>query len=140
MTHRKKNEDALLLALACGATVEAAARQCGIHERTVYRRMKDPDFRRSLEKIRGEMIGRASGLLTAASLEAVKTLLDLQKSNVAAPTRLAAARAVLEIGLKIRTEVDLQQQMEELFRRIDLANAARHPTGMPPRSVIGELD
>ena len=34
-THRKKNEDALLLALACGSTVEAAAQKCGLHARTV---------------------------------------------------------------------------------------------------------
>ena len=37
---RKKNEDALLVALACGATVESASRQCGLSERTVYRRLR----------------------------------------------------------------------------------------------------
>ena len=36
---RKKNEDALLLALACGATVEAAAKQSGVTDRTIYRRL-----------------------------------------------------------------------------------------------------
>jgi DNA-binding NarL/FixJ family response regulator len=46
--HRKKNEDTLLLALACGATVEAAARQCDLTERTVYRRLSDADFKARL--------------------------------------------------------------------------------------------
>jgi hypothetical protein len=45
----KRNADQrLLLALACGATVEGAARQCGISESTVYRRLADEDFRRQI--------------------------------------------------------------------------------------------
>ncbi|MGQ7361748.1 helix-turn-helix domain-containing protein, partial [Streptococcus suis] len=42
VARRKRSEEGLILALACGATVEAAARQCGLHERTVYRRLKEP--------------------------------------------------------------------------------------------------
>ena len=61
MAQRKKNEDALLLALACGATVEAAAKQCGVHDRTVYRRMQDPEFQTQLKAIRSDMVRRAAG-------------------------------------------------------------------------------
>ena len=67
---RKKNEDALLLALACGATVEATARQCQVAERTIYRRLKDPDFKARLQGVRAEMVQRAAGMLTAAAGEA----------------------------------------------------------------------
>jgi len=49
---RKKNEESLLLALACGATVEAAARQCGFSDRTVYRRLQEPEFKKRLEQVR----------------------------------------------------------------------------------------
>ena len=68
---RKKNEDALLLALACGATVEAAAKQCALSERTVYRRMEDTDFRSKLREVRGDMVRRAAGMLTAGSAAAL---------------------------------------------------------------------
>ena len=68
---RKKAEDALLLALACGATVECAARQCGLCERTVYRRLEDPDFKQRLQQLRTDMIQRTAGALTAASTESV---------------------------------------------------------------------
>ena len=110
---RKKNEDSLLLALACGATVEAAARQCGLSERTVYNRLGDDEFKKRLERVRADMVDRSAGMLTAAGGEAIRTLLTLQKDST--PTvRLGAARTILEIGLKMRQMVDLEQRMAEL--------------------------
>jgi len=79
-TRHKKNEDTLLLALACGASVETAAKQCEIHERTIYRRMTDPAFKTRLQELRTDMVRRAAGLLTAAANEAVRTLLNLQST------------------------------------------------------------
>ena len=111
---RKKNEDALLLALACGATVEVAAKQCGLSDRTIYRRLKDADFKARLQAVRSDMVGRSAGLLTAAASEAVRTLLALQKDSAPPAVRLGAARAVLEVGMKLREVVDLQNRMEEL--------------------------
>ena len=112
--HRKKNEDALLLALAGGATVEGAAKQCGITDRTVYRRLKDADFKARLQAVRSDMVARCTGLLTAAAGEAVRTLLALQKEATPPAVRLSAARAVLEVGMKLREVVDLQTRMDEL--------------------------
>jgi hypothetical protein len=111
---RKKNEDALLLALACGATVEAASKQCGLSDRTIYRRLRDADFKARLQGVRSDMIGRSAGLLTAAASEAVRTLLSLQKDSAPPAVRLGAARAVLEVGMKLREVVDLQVRIEEL--------------------------
>jgi hypothetical protein len=124
---RKKNEDALLLALACGATVEAAARQCELTERTVYRRLKETAFRGRLQALRADMVQRAAGMLTAAAAEAVRTLLSLQKQAVPATVRLGSARAILEIGMKLREVVDLEARLsalEALVRQTDQAAAA----------------
>ena len=117
--HRKKNEDALLLALACGATVEAASRQCGLAERTIYRRLNDAAFKSRLQSVRADMVGRSAGLLTAAASEAVRTLLALQKESAPPAVRLGAARAVLEVGMKLREVVDLQNRMDELEQLVE---------------------
>jgi cell division protein FtsB len=109
-----RNEDALLLALACGASVEAAAKQCGLAERTVYRRLEDPDFKTRLQDVRSDMVRRAAGMLTAAAGQAVGTLLALQKESVSAAVRLGAARAVLELGIKVREVAELEARMDEL--------------------------
>jgi hypothetical protein len=128
----KKADDALLLAIACGATVENAARQTGLHERTVYRRLKSPEFQRRLRDLRSDMLGRTTAALTAAATEAVRTLLDLQKSGVQAAVRLGAARAILEIGLKLRENVELEARVAALEDQQSLVVTA---PPMPPPTV-----
>ena len=114
MAKVKRNEDQFLLALACGASVEAAAKQCGVTDRTVSRRLKDADFKARLQAVRSDMVGRSAGLLTAAASEAVRTLMLLQKDSAPPAVRLGAARAVLEVGMTLREVVDLQTRMDEL--------------------------
>jgi hypothetical protein len=121
---RHRTDEALLTALACGATVEQAARSVGVSPRTVHRRLADPRFRRRLESVRGDMVQRTAGMLTAASLEAVKTLLTLQQGSVPASVRLGAARAVLEIGIKLRGMAELEQRISALEERFPHSFAA----------------
>ncbi len=114
----KKGQEPLLLALACGATVEAAARQCGLSDRTVYRRLKEPAFQARLKQVRSDMIRRSAGLLTAASGEAVRTLLALMKESSPASVRLGAARAVMEIGMKVRELAELEAEVRALEEQV----------------------
>ena len=83
---RKKAEDALLLALACGATVENASRQCGLSERTIYRRLKDTAFRRRVEDERSLMLVRSVQRLSAIGRTAVEKLAELMRSKKAPPS------------------------------------------------------
>jgi hypothetical protein len=122
---RKKSEDALLLALACGATVEAAARQCGLSDRTVYRRMAEPDFHRRLQRVRDGFVQRTAGTMTAAAGEAVRTLLELMKAPFPPAVRLGAARAMLEIGMKVREASDLEERLAALEERLDAEKGGR---------------
>jgi hypothetical protein len=119
---RKRNhavEQALLSALAFGATVEHAARKVGITERTVYRRLAEPAFQARLDKIRRETQVRASGMLTGASLGAVKTLVDLQQDvSVPAAVRRGAARDVLEMNVKYRDAAEIEQRVAALEERL----------------------
>jgi hypothetical protein len=114
---RKKKDSAdhkLLMALACGATVENAARQCGLSESTAYRRLKDPALQQQLQALRADMVQRAAGVLTAAATEAVKTLVLLQNTTTPAAVRLGAARAILEMGMRLREVADLEQRLAAL--------------------------
>ena len=122
---RKKAEDALLLVLACGATVENAARQCGLCERTVYRRLENPKFVQRLKQLRADMVQRTAGSLTAASSESVRTLLELQKPSAPPAVRLGAARSVLEIGIKLREAADLEERLSALEQQLGAADACR---------------
>src|SRR5713226_6618243 len=111
---KRHTDEALLLALACGTTAEQAAHAVGVSRSTVFRRLADPAFCRRLKALRADMVERASGMLTAAGMEAVKTLLSLLQPPVPAPVRLGAAKAVLEVGAELRTVVDLEQRLAAL--------------------------
>ena len=115
---RRSADDLLMLALACGATLENAARQAGISESTVRRRIQDPEFQRKITTLRWDMVQRAVGMVTAAMAESVKTLIVLQKESVPSSSRLGAARTMLEIGLKLREQHDLEQRLAELEERM----------------------
>jgi len=116
---RKEADRALLQALACGATVENAARKAGVGERTVYRRLTDPTFRRQVQELRTEMVQRTAGMLTGAGLGSVKVLVDLQ-NDVAVPAgvRRRSARDVLELGLKFRESAELEQRLAAVEARL----------------------
>jgi hypothetical protein len=116
MPHQgKKNADERLLqALTCGATVEQAAQQSGVSARTVHRRLKVPSFQQRLQTARRDIVERAAAMLTAAALESVSTLLVLQRPEYPPGVRLGAAKATLELGLKVRENSNVLQRIEDL--------------------------
>src|SRR5260370_40593190 len=101
-SRRKKALDALLMALACGASTEIAARKAGVSERTLYRRLAEPSFQQQLAALRADMVQRSAGMLTAAALEAVKTLVELLNPAQPPAVRAGAAPSVVAMGLKAR--------------------------------------
>jgi UDP-N-acetylmuramyl pentapeptide synthase len=112
------HDETLLMALVCGSTVEAAAHKSGLSKRTVYRRLDDPEFRKRLQTYRNDMVTRATGMITAGSMEAVKTLLSLMGTSNSAAARLGAARCVLELGLKLRQATELEERMSIIEERL----------------------
>jgi hypothetical protein len=119
---KKTADQALLMALAFGATVENAARKAGIGERTAYRRLADPAFQARLNQARADMVLRTAGMLTGAGIGSVKTLVDLQQDASTPPAvRRGAARDVLELGIKYRESAELEERVAAIEDQ--LANA-----------------
>ena len=119
MTKLRKADDALLLALACGLSAEQAAKQSGVSVTTAYRRLDDPAFAARLGDLRADMLARAAAMLTAAAVEAVRTLADLLKPANAPAVRLNAARAILEHGVKLRALVEVEARLQDLEDRVE---------------------
>jgi hypothetical protein len=112
----------LVIELVSGATVEDAARSAGMSEATAYRRLKHPDFRREFDEARSSVVTRATSKLTTASTEAVDTLRGLLSSDHDF-AKLAAARAILELGIKLREHEDLAVRIAALERAAQDARA-----------------
>jgi hypothetical protein len=122
---RKKTDEVLLSALACGATVDSAAHAAGMSARTVHRRLQEPAFQGRLQQARTDMIQRTAAMLTAAGLESVKTLLNLQQAASPAGVRLGAARSILELGAKLREASELAQRLASLEAQVHEARGTK---------------
>lgn len=64
---------------------------------------------------------RSSAMLTAASMEVVKTLLGLMERSIPPASRLGATRAVLELGMRLRDLLEVEQRRDALEKAV-LAN------------------
>ena len=113
---RKSADEALVAALAGGATVRDAAAQAGVSERTAFRRLADVAFRRRVSEARAGLVERAAGKLADAATEAVDTLRALLKARDT--VRLGSARSILELGTKLREAVELEQRLQALEERL----------------------
>jgi hypothetical protein len=116
---KRRVDHKILMALACGASAENAARQVGVSESTVFRRLNDSDFCRRLQELKADMLRRAAAALAAASGEAVRTLLELMKTPNPPPTRLGAARSVVEFSMKTREFTELEDRMAALEQQAE---------------------
>ena len=114
---RKNADEALLRGLACGATVESAARAAGISARTAHRRLKEEAFQKRLRDVRAEMVQRTAGMLTGSGLEAGKTLVSLLDPTNPPTVRHAAARTILEFGLRLRENAEMEERIAALEAR-----------------------
>ncbi len=113
---RKRDDGQLVLELARGATIRDAAAATGFSEKTVSRRLETATFRRRVSQARGEMLATASGRMAdgmAAAADTLRALL-LAKSEA---IRLGAARALLELGVKLRESVELEARISALEGR-----------------------
>jgi hypothetical protein len=128
---RKNADVALIAALAGGATVREASAAGAVSEPTIYRRLRDDDFKRRVSDARGEMLAQAVGKLADASTKAVTTLTELLNGE-SESVRLGAARSVLELGVKLRESTELERRIAELEARA--AEGPATPTnGRTPR-------
>lgn len=127
--NRQAANEALMIALACGATVEQAARQAGMSRRTAQRRLADKTFQKQLREFTAAMAKRTAGMLTAASQESVKTLLRLHDASNPPSVQLGAARSVLQEGRQQREFCEWEERLAELERRFAEGNVPPHDSG-----------
>jgi hypothetical protein len=116
---------AAIAALAAGETFAKAAAKAGVSERTVYRWHQNDAFRRQVAAARAEMFGRALGSMADGAVSAALTMRHLCLKARAETVRLGAARTILELGVKLRDSLDLEQRLAALEQR--LADEGRAP-------------
>jgi transposase len=115
---RRRGDVSLQVALASGDSVVQAAAKAQVSERTVYRRLEDPAFRRAVDVVRAGMVERVAALLITAAMSATKTLIDLQNPTYPAAVRRSASRDTLELTRKIREVLFLEKRIVALEKEV----------------------
>ncbi len=110
---RTDADEILAAHLAAGARHMDAAKAADVSERTLRRRLADPEFVAEVARLRAEMVGRAAGRLADSMAEAsdvLKTLLADADANI----RHRSATKVIELGMKVAELTELQKRVEQL--------------------------
>lgn len=121
-------------ALAAGGGVADAAKKAGIGRRTLTRWLTNPKFAARVDAMRTEAITGAMNRLGKSMASAADTLTALLKAP-RAETRLRAAKAVLELGMKMKEHGELVQRVSDLEQRL----ASPPPRPIPAQQPLSRV-
>lgn len=110
-------DEALIEALATGATYEEAGRIAGKAGRTVRRRMTDPEFAAAVSARRGERMSRITGQLVDLCEQATGVLAEGMGGFEIYP-KLRAAQIALNLSLRYRAASELEDRLTAIERRL----------------------
>jgi len=111
----KKGDVQVILALAQGKTQREAAALGGIIENTVSKRMRDPEFRAEVSRLRTMFLHEAAGRLAKSSSEAADILLDLAKGKGSPDhVKRSAAADILNYSMRLLELSELDERIRQL--------------------------
>jgi phage terminase small subunit len=116
----RKREQAIA-ALLSEATVASAAERAGISEVTLWRWLKQPEFKAAYREARRQVVEKAVAQLQQSSWAASTTLLKLLASN-SDSVRLRAAEAILSHANKGLELIDFEERIAALEEKAEAAN------------------
>ncbi|MDB5309345.1 MAG: hypothetical protein JWO38_3547, partial [Gemmataceae bacterium] len=108
-------DEVLIRRLAYGDTIPDAARIAKVSERTVYRRLANPTFRNRLSATQAAALSPAYGMLTTGLTDACFKLNQLVR-NPNPHVGFKAAKAVVDLTLKMREQVEVEDRVTALER------------------------
>lgn len=110
-----RRKETALAALLSHKTVKEAAEAIQISESTLYRYLKEEDFRQAYRAARKMRIECATQQIQDALDESIMTLRGImEQDDNAASVRVSAARTLLEYALKMTDQIDILERLEAL--------------------------
>lgn len=116
-----RNQEKTIVALLSYPSVPAAAKVTGVSERTIYRWLDLDPFQEAYRAARKKVVSCAVSSIQSAMSEAVETLRSVMAdADAPASSRVAAARAMLDLGLKSVEIEDLVERVDALEKQIEM--------------------
>ena len=112
---KKVRQQAAIQALISNSGIKDAAHVCGIAEKTLRRWLKEEEFAAELRQAQQEISMRVTRAVIARAEGAAAVLDEIMNDKKTSPhARVAAARTLLENGLKAIETADILARIEEL--------------------------
>ena len=109
------NQRRALAALLASKSRAEASRRCGLGLRTLQDYEKIPEFAEALEKGRREALADAAHRMAAGYSDTVDALQEIvENPDTPDASRVAAARALLDYGLKFAELTDINKRLDRL--------------------------
>ncbi len=121
--------------LAAGKTHEQAAKLAGVHRTTVTRLCGAPEFQALVATFRRQIVDRTLGLFIDSGAEAIEALREIVKDkNKKDSDRIKAAEKIIELHLKLKSDVDYEGRLQSLEDKFAAAEIS------PPNGGTGAKD
>lgn len=117
-------QERAILALLSEDTAKAAAEACGVNEATLWRWLQLPAFRARYREARRQAVEATFAHLQRSGERASKVLLEIAESaDAPASARVAAARAIIEQGVRGVEVLDIVERIEALERLLPVGTS-----------------
>jgi hypothetical protein len=113
-----RRQEQAIAGLLSEATVEQAARKAGVGYRTLKGWLGQDQFQRAYRDARRALLEHATGLLADGLTAAVVRLRHLSENAASENVQLGATRAVLELTLKVREQLELDERLRAVEARL----------------------
>jgi len=108
-------------ALMTARTIEDAATIAGVTKRTGMRYLADPNVRAAVNEAQAQALAQVTRQAVQAMTEALDVLRGIASDEDApSGSRVSAARAILENGLRYNEAVTLAERVSELEARMEV--------------------
>ena len=109
-----EKQEKVLAALLCSPTKGKAAAAAGVTVKTLERYLRDPEFAAAYKRAAAGLVEDATRQLQQALSDAVLRLRKIVRSNSeATANQIAAARTLLDYGLRFTEFNDILRELED---------------------------
>ena len=114
LSKAKARDEIMLTALARGDSYAEAGKAAKSSERTVRRRMSDPEFVAELGRRRGAFVSAVTGALVSNASIAVEVILECLEEGDRTSDRLKAAQLLLGMARQFHSDCDIDARLVAL--------------------------
>jgi hypothetical protein len=121
MEKKRLTDEAIIAALIAEGSIKGAAASLECSTRTLYERMKKPEFKELYAQAKADILKAATAKLQGSLCAAVETLKEIMNDKEAAKqTRVNSAVSILQYTARFTETTDILERLEAIEEANDI--------------------